>query len=189
MPGRVRPFLLQGYVQGDDVALRDEMIQRYESARTFRPFARRVVQQHLHSEYGSRFGHLAAHVSHANHSQDHLRKRQATLARESHQERGDILFHAPGIASGGVSPDDAVLLAPCGVDVVESYGCGSYHLHRRTLQQRCVAAGAGAGDQGVGVAHHLCGGLLPGEINYVCVWLEGPAQEGYLVITYNARAH
>ena len=66
--------------------------------------------------------------------------------------------------------------------MIETYcGSGDY-ANAGAFQQGGVACGAGAGNQCIGIAHHLRRSLLPGEINYLRVRLKRSTKERYFII-------
>ena len=63
------------------------------------------------------------------------------------------LRHRRGIAAGGVLHRYAMMAAVVQVDMVHPNGCGANEFHLRALEQRSVAAGAGACEQHLCIAH------------------------------------
>ena len=77
----------------------------------------------------------------------------AFVAEQLEQAAEHVLRHALGIAARAVGPSDAGLAEVVGVEVVVADGGGGDEPHARPFEQLSVAAGAGADDQGIGIAH------------------------------------
>ena len=182
VPGCVLPLRRERDVQAYDVAPVQEFVEPHEAAASLPAGARRVAQQHPHAEQGADAGYAGAHVAGADHPEGQSAGVEPAAAQQHREHRGGVLLHRGGIAAGGVLPDYSAGVAPRGVDMVEAYGRGGYDPDARAFEKGGVAAGAGAGQQGVGVPDLLRAGSGSGEVDHLRPGLEHPADEGYPVV-------
>ena len=97
--------------------------------------------------------------------------------REVMQYGCDPLQYAAGVAACGRCYADLPAPAVVEVDMVESDGRRGDEPHPRTVEQRRVAARAGADDQRVGVAHVARRYLPARKIAYLGVGFEDPFEK------------
>lgn len=88
------------------------------------------------------------------------------------------LQYAAGVAACCRGDSYAVRRAPRCVDVVEPDGGRGDQTDARTGEQAPVATGAGADDEGVGIAHVLRGDPAARQVAYLGPRLENPLQKG-----------
>ena len=165
----------QRSVHGDDVGLAGYSghISPVVAALGLLPW--RVALQHAHAQAPGPAGHDAAHMAHTHHA-DGVGA-QGTV-HHLHQRAEHILCHGRSIAARSVHHRYAAAAAVVGVDMVgANSGCGNEH-HVGAFKQCGVAAGAGAHNQSVGLAHGFWGDVLGCEIGDGCVVVEQPAHKG-----------
>ena len=153
--GAVGPFVYQGDVEGDDVALLGQLLQRAEAPEAFTLLAWGVVEQHAHTPSFGYLGHQGTYMAYTHDAQRSLTEVETLLFFQKEEDALQVLRHGGGITARHVSPRNARLAAVGCIDMVKADGSRSDKLHAASLQQLAVAAGAGTYNQGIGVAHHL----------------------------------
>ena len=98
--------------------------------------------------------------------------------REVGQYGARPLQYAAGVAACCRGDPYAVRRAPCRVDVVKPDGGRGDQTDARTGEQAPVATGAGADDEGVGIAHVLRGDPAAGQVAYLGPRLEDSPAKG-----------
>ena len=164
-------------VKGEYVGLACDLVQRQESA-MLALFARRVAADDAEAPQAGVFPDEGSHVPHAHDAQRPLCGLPSLCTGEVGQYGTRPLQDAAGIAACGRGDPYAVRRAPRRVDVVEPDGGRGDQTDARTGEQAFVAAGAGADDQGVGVAHVLRGDPAAGQVAYLGPRLEDSLQKG-----------
>ena len=132
------------------------------------------------SQVSTRNPHDAAYlpdVSRADHSQRLFGRMPPVALREVMQYGCDPLQYAAGVAACGRCYADLPAPAVVEVDMVESDGRRGDEPHPRTVEQRRVAARAGADDQRVGVAHVARRYFPARKIAYLGVGFEDPFEK------------
>ena len=119
-----------------------------------------------------------SHVPHAHDAQRPLCGLPPLCTGEVGQYGTRPLQYAAGVAACCRGDPYAVRRAPRCVDVVEPDGGRGDQTDARTCEQAFVAAGAGADDQGVGVAHVLRGDPAAGQVAYLGPRLKDSLKKG-----------
>jgi len=152
-------------VNGNHIGLLQNLFQTHKSVFFF--CARRVVQQDAAAERTDSLDDAAANVSHADHANGGALQTQLARQFEADERRGDVLAHAAGVAARAVGPRNAGRAQVVDVDVVVADGGGGDEAHAAALQQGAVTAGAGAHNEGIGIAHVGRDNLGAGQIDAV----------------------
>ena len=164
-------------VERDEVAVPRHLLQRDEVAAAFACGTRRIAGQHAESPRCGVPAYQLPDVSRADHSQRLFGRMPPVALREVMQYGCDPLQYAAGVAACGRCYADLPAPAVVEVDMVESDGRRGDEPHPRTVEQRRVAARAGADDQRVGVAHVARRYLPARKIAYLGVGFEDPFEK------------
>ena len=172
-------------MDGHDLGLREELIQRIETLRTFLLGTRRVAAKDLETQLAAGALDLPAHMPDTHDSELRILQRNLLPRRHPVQGGENIVHHAAGIAPGRIVHFDPMGFAPRQVDMVRADGSGRNHLHRRPLQELRIAARPRPGDQDVGIQAVLPADFPPVLVDHLGVRLENPLQEGNVRISDN----
>ncbi len=88
-----------------------------------------------------------------------------------------ILCHRRGVASRGIAPAYAVVVAPECIDMVGADSGRGHQLHRSPLEQGFIAACAGAHQQSLGIAEIRFGDFFSGHEPAVEICLKSAFEE------------
>ena len=99
-----------------------------------------------------------------------------------------VLRHAAGVAARTVGPGYACLLQIVGIDVVVANSSCGNELHAGAFEEGAVAVGAGADNEGVGIAHIGCRDGSSRQIAYFAEAFCKAVHEGYFVVDDEVQA-
>ena len=157
-------------VEGEQVGFARDLFQRQEPA-MLALFARRVAADDAEAPQAGVFPDEGTHMPDAHDAQRPLCGLPPLCTREVGQYGARPLQYAAGVAACCRGDPYAVRRAPRRVDVVEPDGGRGDQTDART------ATGAGADDEGVGIAHVLRGDPAARQVAYLGPRLENPLQK------------
>jgi len=163
-------------VEGEQVGFACDLFQRQEPA-MLALFARRVAADDAEAPQAGVFPDEGSHVPDAHDAQRPLCGLPPLCTGEMGQYGTRPLQYAAGVAACCRGDSYAVRRAPRCVDVVEPDGGRGDQTDARTGEQAPVATGAGADDEGVGIAHVLRGDPAARQVAYLGPRLENPLQK------------
>lgn len=161
----VGSFADEGDVEGQHVTFFHQLLQRREEVSSFLLLAWRVVQKDTHAQFAAHLRHFCAYIAYTDDAQRLAFQSEPLLLFEEQEGGAHVLGYGGRIATRGILPCNACLLAIDCVDVVEADGGGSDEAHAAALEQVAVATGAGADDQGIGIPDKFGREVLAGHVD------------------------